>query len=115
MRHRKKGRKFGRTRDQRRALLKTLAGSLIVHEKIRTTQAKAKELRQVIEPLVTKARRHTLADYRLLLGRLPSRAAKKLFDELAARYQDRSGGYTRVVKTGRRVGDGARMAIIEFV
>lgn len=115
MRHKKKGRKFGRKRDQRRAMLKTLAGSLIVHERIRTSEAKAKELRSVVEPLITLAKRRTLASYRLLRSRLPQVAAKKLFDEVAERYAQRRGGYTRVIKAGRRSGDGAKMAVIEFV
>lgn len=115
MRHKKKGRKFGRKRDQRRALLKTLAGSLILHSRIRTTQAKAKELRRVFEPLVTLAKKQNLQSYRLLRARLPAVAAKKLFDDIAPRYSERAGGYTRVVKVGRRVGDGAEMAVIEFV
>jgi len=116
MRHSNANRKFGRETDERRALLKSLAGNLIVHEKIKTTGTKAKELKSFIEKLVTKAKAGDLASRRLVLSRLGvSSYAKKLVEKIAPRYKDRRGGYTRVVKIGQRQGDGSMMAIIEFV
>jgi len=116
MRHHDHNRKFGRKSNQRRALLRSLAGNLIVRGKIKTTEAKAKELRPYIEKLVTKSKKGTLSARRLVTSRLgvPSRA-KKLIDEIAPKYTERKGGYTRVVKAGSRFGDASKMAIIEFV
>lgn len=115
MRHLKKGRKFGRTRDQRRALLSALAYQLIMRERLATSQAKAKELRPLVETMVTAARSGTLAARRRLAARLPAAAAEKLVRTLGPRYAGRSGGYTRIIKLGPRQSDSARMAIIEFV
>jgi len=116
MRHHNANRKFGRTRDQRAALLKSLALALVTHEKIETTEAKAKELRPFIEKMVTRALKGDQAAQRLLVARLGSPSgAKKLIDEIAPRYKERSGGYTRVTKIGSRASDASRMAIIEFV
>ena len=116
MRHHNKNRKFGRKRDQRVALLRSLAVSLIGRGKIRTTEAKAKELRPFVEQLVTKGREGTLASRRLITARLGnSKESKKLMDDIAPKYKDRSGGYTRIVKLPSRKSDGSKMAVIEFV
>jgi len=117
MRHHNKNRKFGRERNQRRALLRSLALSLIVRKKIKTTEAKAKELRPYIEKIVTQARTNTLNSRRIILSRLFNRdkEIKKLFDEIAPKYKDRKGGYTRIIKLLPRKSDSAKMAIIEFV
>ncbi|MCE2422922.1 MAG: 50S ribosomal protein L17 [Gemmatimonadetes bacterium] len=116
MRHRKKGRALGRTQSHRRALLRNLATSLIVHGRIKTTEAKAKELRPFVEKLVTLARRADQHSMRLA-GRQVSddQALRKLFEEIGPANADRPGGYTRVVRLGARRGDGAELAIIEFV
>lgn len=115
MKKRVKGRKFGRKRDQRRALIKHLAFALVKYEKIETTEAKAKELRPFIEKWVTKSRDSSVARYRLAISALGEQTAKKLKNEIAPRYKDRSGGYTRIMKRLPRKGDAARRAIIEFV
>lgn len=116
MRHRKKGRKFGRTSGPRRALIKNLAASLILYEKIKTTDAKAKELRGYVENLITKGKSDSLAARRYLLARLPTEnTVKKILEVLSPRYKTRSGGYTRVVKIGRRQGDNAPVSLVEFV
>jgi len=116
MRHHNKNRKFGREKDVRAALLRSLSLSLILKEKIKTTEAKAKELRPIVEKLVTKARKGDLASRRLVISRIGSKVgAKKLFDEIAIRYKDRQGGYTRIVKLPSRSSDAAKMAIIEFI
>ncbi|MDZ7726345.1 MAG: 50S ribosomal protein L17 [Candidatus Campbellbacteria bacterium] len=119
MRHHSKIRTLGRTRSQRRDLLRSLANSLIKHGRITTTQAKAKELRPYVEKMVTKAKSNDdnkLATKRLLLSRLNNEdAVKKLESDIGPRYKDRDGGYTRILKLPRRSSDGAEMAIIEFV
>ncbi len=116
MRHLKKGRKFGRERGQRRAFLKSLAANFIQNGRIVTTEARAKELRPFVERLITYAKKQNLAGLRLLLSKLPKAAAFKLFQEIAPRYTDRSGGYTRIIKhSQRRKNDGAKKATIEFV
>lgn len=116
MRHHKKGRVLGRVRKGRTALLRSLLVSLIEENGINTSEAKAKELRPVIEKLVTKSRNNTLATRRLILRRLPSGVAvDKLLEEIGPKYKGRSGGYTRIVKIGRRLSDGSKMARIEFV
>lgn len=108
--------KLSRERDQRRALLKSLAESLILHESIVTTEAKARTLRPYVEKLVTKAKQDTGARRRLLRGRLNTdAAADKLFDSIAPRYQDRPGGYTRLAAAGRRRGDNTKLLRISFV
>mgnify|MGYP000539535939 CR=1 FL=1 len=114
-RHGYKGRKFGRERDQRRALLKGLATSLVEHGKIETTLPKAKELVRYIEKLITKAKKGDLAARRELLKHMSPELAKKMVEVIAVKYKDRPGGYTRILKTGPRKSDGARMAIIELV
>lgn len=116
MRHHKKNRKFGREKNQRNALLRSLANSLILRQKITTTEAKAKELRKFVEPLVTRARTESLANRRVLAQRLGSiDSAARLLKLIAPKYKGRAGGYTRVIKLAPRASDRARMAVIEFV
>ena len=116
MRHHNTNRKFGRDRDQRKALLKSLAHALLENGKIITTEAKAKELRPFIEKMVTRALKENIASRRLLVARLGSVVlVKKLIDEIAPKYKDRNGGYTRIVKINTRLGDASKQAIIEFV
>ena len=117
MRHHNANRTFGRSKNQRGALLKGLVTSLIAHERIETTEAKAKELRPTIEKMVTRAKNPTLANKRLLLSGLYQNetAVNKLVDTIAPRYVERTGGYTRITKLVPRKGDGSKMAVIEFV
>ena len=116
MRHRKSGRKLNRNSPQRKALKKSLAISIKEHESVKTTLAKAKEIRGFLEPLVTLAKENTVANQRLAFARLQSKeAVAKLFDELGPRYKERPGGYLRVIKRGFRPGDKAPAAQIEFV
>lgn len=117
MRHHNNVRKFGRDKTGKRALLNSLARNLIIKEKIKTTEPKAKELRPFVEKLVTRAKKGDMATKRLLKARLSSRGGeiKKLFEVLAKRYSDRNGGYTRIFKMGARKSDGAKMAVIEFI
>jgi large subunit ribosomal protein L17 len=108
MRHRKAGRQLRRTSEQKLALMRGLASSLIEHEAITTTEAKAKELRPFIEKLITKAKSGTLHDRRQAIRHIHRReTADKLFQELGPRFLKRAGGYTRILKTGQRKGDGA--------
>lgn len=116
MRHKVGGRKLQRTSAHRIAMFRNMSASLIKHEQITTTLAKAKELRPYVEKLVTLAKHGGLANRRLAMSRLMDETQlKKLFDVLAARYADRPGGYTRVIKAGFRASDAAAMAVIEFV
>jgi len=116
MRHKVGGRKLQRTSAHRTAMFRNMSASLIKHEQITTTLAKAKELRPYVEKLITLAKRGGLANRRLAMARLGDDAQlKKLFDVLAARYAGRNGGYTRVLKAGFRASDAAAMAVIEFV
>ena len=116
MRHRKSGRHLNRTSSHRKAMFSNMAASLIEHEVIKTTVPKAKELRRVAEPLITLAKSDTVANRRLAFSRLRSKAAVgKLFSELGPRYEDRPGGYTRILKAGYRNGDAAPVAFIELV
>jgi len=117
MRHHNNVRKFGRKKNQRNALLRGLTLALIAHGKIETTEARAKEIRPVIEKLITKANQGTASSKRLVTSRLYglSSEANKLIEEIAPRYKDRSGGYTRIIKLPRRMGDASKMAVIEFV
>ncbi len=115
-RHGYQGRKFHREKDQRRALIKGLADSLVIHEKIETTLPKAKELRPYVEKLVTKAKVGDLHNRRLIIASLQTvEAAHKLVDEIAPKYSSRNGGYLRIEKTTNRRGDNAEMATISFV
>jgi large subunit ribosomal protein L17 len=114
--HRIKGKKLGRPKDQRIALLRSLASEVIRHESITTTQAKAIEARRMVERLITLGKKGTLHHRRLALSELPNQnAIGKVFGDLAFRYEDRHGGYTRLIKLGPRKGDAASMALIELV
>lgn len=116
MRHRKSGRLFNRNSSHRKAMFKNMAASLFEHEVIKTTLPKAKELRRVAEPLITKAKVDNVANRRYAFDRLRSKeAVGKLFSELGPRFQDRPGGYIRILKCGFRAGDNAPMAIVELV
>jgi len=116
MRHGHGLRKLNRTSEHRLAMLRNMMNSLLEHEVIKTTLPKAKELRRVVEPMITLAKDATLANRRLAFNRLRSRdMVVKLFDELGPRFKNRPGGYTRILKMGFRVGDNAPMALVEFV
>ncbi len=116
MRHRKSGRQLNRNSSHRKAMFRNMACSLIEHEVIKTTVPKAKELKRVAEPLITLAKSDSVANRRLAFSRMGDKAAVgKLFAELGPRYQDRPGGYTRILKCGFRAGDAAPMAYIELV
>lgn len=116
MRHGHGLRKLNRTSSHRLAMLRNMMNSLIAHEVIKTTLPKAKELRRVIEPMITLAKEATVAHRRLAFDRLRDRdSVGKLFDELGPRFTARPGGYTRILKMGFRVGDNAPMALVEFV
>src|SRR5882762_9963044 len=115
MRHQNLGRKLNRSASHRRALWRNLLLALIRHERIRTTDAKAKELRRIADRMVTLGKQGDLAARRRAFAALQSHTAvKKLFDEIAPRFKDRNGGYTRVIKFGHRRGDAAMLSIIEF-
>lgn len=116
MRHRKSGRKLNRNSSHRKAMFRNMSASLIEHEVIRTTVAKAKELRTVAEPLITLAKKDSVHNRRIAFSRLRDKAAVgKLFSEIGPRYMDRPGGYIRILKCGYRPGDNAPMAIVELV
>ncbi|MEQ8858435.1 MAG: 50S ribosomal protein L17 [Pseudomonadales bacterium] len=116
MRHRKSGRQLSRNSSHRQAMFRNMAVSLFEHEVIKTTLPKAKELRRVAEPLITLAKEDSVANRRLAFSRTRSKeAVGKLFSELGPRYQERPGGYTRILKCGYRAGDAAPMAYIELV
>ena len=116
MRHRKSGRTLGRKTAHRKAMYKNMAVSLIQHETIRTTLPKAKELRRVIEPLITLAKTDGVANRRLAFDRLRDKSSVgKLFTELGPRFKDRPGGYLRILKIGFRAGDSAPMALVQLL
>lgn len=116
MRHRKSGRQLNRNASHRKAMFKNMAVSLLRHEQIKTTLPKAKELRKVVEPLITMAGKPTLANRRLAFARLRDREiVTKLFEELGPHFADRPGGYTRILKCGFRVSDNAPMAYVQLV
>ena len=116
MRHLKAGRKLGRTSSHRLATMRNMVTSLLQHEKIETTEAKAKELRPLTEKMVTLGKRGDLHARRLAMRVIRDESvAKKLFDDIAPRFKDRAGGYTRILKVGRRHGDNAPVSIIELV
>lgn len=116
MRHKVDGRNFGRTANQRKALLRGLIASLFEHQRIETTLAKAKAIRQIAERLVTFGKQGDLHSKRMVLSYIPNRTVvAKLFSEIAPRFVDRNGGYLRIVQTRQRVNDRAPMAIIEFI
>lgn len=116
MRHRNSGRQLGRASAHRKAMLQNLTNSLIEHELIKTTLPRAKELRRVAEPLITRARQDSVANRRLVFARLrDDKSVGKLFTELGPRYRERTGGYLRILKAGFRRGDAAPMAYVELV
>jgi len=115
MQKRKKGRKLSRKKDQRKALLRSLARSLILKEKIKTTEAKAKELAPFVEKHISRAKIDNLQSRRVLFHFFSKEIVKKLITVLAIKYKERKGGYTRIIKLGPRKSDGAKMAIIELV
>ena len=116
MRHGHGLRKLNRTTSHRLAMLRNMMNSLIEHETIKTTVPKAKELRRVVEPMITLAKEATVANRRLAFDRLRNRdSVSKLFDELGPRFKTRPGGYTRILKMGYRVGDNAPMALVQLV
>ncbi len=116
MRHRKSGRKLGRNSSHRKAMFRNMATSLLRHETIKTTLPKAKELRRVVEPLITLAKEYGVANRRLAFDRLRDKeAVGKLFKDVGPRFKDRPGGYLRILKTGPRPGDAAPMAIVQLV
>ena len=113
MRHRKSGRRLGRNSSHRKAMFRNMATSMVKHETIKTTVPKAKELRRVVEPLITLAKEDSVANRRLAFDRLRDKeAVGKLFTDLGPRFKDRPGGYLRILKTGPRPGDAAPMAIV---
>lgn len=116
MRHRKSGRKLGRNSAHRKAMYRNMAASLVAHETIKTTLPKAKELRRVVEPLITLAKEDGASRRRLAFDRLRDDAAVgKLFNELGPRFRDRPGGYLRILKMGYRPGDSAPMALVQLL
>lgn len=116
MRHRKSGRTLGRKSSHRKAMYQNMAASLIQHETIRTTVPKAKELRRVVEPLITLAKEDGVANRRLAFDRLRDKSSVgKLFNELGPRFKSRPGGYLRILKAGHRPGDAAPMAIVQLL
>jgi len=116
MKHLKKGKKFHRKRDQRKALLKGLSANLILKERIKTTLEKAKETKSKVEKLITIAKKQNLVALRKVKEDLPEKAANKLYYEIAPLYKDRKGGYTRIIKTSiRKVRDASPLVILEFV
>ena len=116
MRHRHAGKRLNRTSSHRKAMFKNMAVSIMRHELIKTTLPKAKELRRVVEPLITLAKEDSVANRRLAFARLRDRKiVTKLFNELGPRYKERPGGYLRILKYGFRTGDKAPMAIVELV
>ena len=116
MKHLKKGRKFGRERKLRRSFIRSLLNNLIKAEKITTTEARAKEIRPLIEKMITVAKKDTGSSRRRIAKTLSPKEVKKIFVDIAPRYAERKGGYTRIVKLGRRkLGDASPMAVIEFI
>lgn len=115
MRKRNQGRKFGRETSQRQAMFRLIARAIFLHGKIETTEAKAKEARMIVEKMITKAKAGGLANTRALAKDLSKDLVKKLITEIAPKYKDRKGGYTRIIKLGARKADAAEMVIFELV
>ena len=115
MKHLKKNRKFGRLSGHRRIFLWNLANSLILKERIKTTEARAKEMRSFVEKSITRAKSDTLANRRLLLRHLNPKTVNKLFKDLGPHFRERAGGYSRILKMGQRKNDGAKMVLIELI
>lgn len=115
MQHKRRGRKFSRKSDQRKAFLNSLARALFLKEKITTVEARAKELKPFAEKAITRARKLDISSKRILTKSFSDAVVKKLIGEIAPRYKEKAGGYTRIIKLGQRKGDGAKMAIIELI
>lgn len=116
MRHNKKGRSLGRKTGPRKALLRSLATSFVLYEKIKTTESKAKEIKPIVEKLITIGKENTLHNRRKLLQYLyTENAVKKVIEDIGPRYKERPGGYTRIVKIGPRKGDGAQIVQLELI
>ena len=116
MRHKKSGRRLGRNSSHRKAMYRNMATSMLKHETIKTTLPKAKELRRVVEPLITLAKEDSVANRRLAFNRLRDKeVVGKLFEDLGPRFKERPGGYIRILKIGPRAGDAAPMAIVQLV
>jgi large subunit ribosomal protein L17 len=115
MRKLNKGRKLSLKIGPRKMLLRVLVNNFLLHEKIKTTEAKAKELRSIVEKMITRAKNSTLANRRLLARELTPELTKKIVDDIAPKYESRQGGYTRIIKLGPRNSDGAKMVIFELV
>jgi len=116
MRHLKKGKKLNRDKEHREAMFSNMMTSLFRYERIKTTTPKAKELRRFCEKLITRAKENTLHNKRIVMRKIKDRdVVSKLFDEIAPRYKNVNGGYTRIIKTGKRLGDGAEMSFIELI
>lgn len=115
MRKQKKGKKFSREKDQRKALMRSLAEAFFIHEKIKTTESKAKELSSFAEKLITRAKKGDLASRKYMAGYFKNDLVKKIIDDIGPRYKERPGGYTRIIKLEPRKTDSAKMAIIELV
>ena len=115
MKHLKKNRKFGRLADYRKSFLYNLVNSLVEKERIRTTEMRAKEIKPLVEKAISRAKNNTLANRRLLLKRFNPKAVNKLLVNLAPRFNERNGGYSRIIKLGLRRNDSAKMAIIELL
>jgi large subunit ribosomal protein L17 len=115
MRHHNANRKFGREADARKAMFRSLAQALVIREKIKTTEAKAKELRPFVEKLITRSKTSTIATRRFLINQVGDEGASKLLKDIGPKFKERAGGYTRIIKLPRRISDGSAMAQIEFV
>jgi len=115
MQHKRTGRKFGRKSDQRKAFFNSLARALFLKERITTVEARAKEIRSLVEKSITRAKKADISSKRLLSKSFSDNVVKKLINEIAPRYKEKQGGYTRIIKLGQRKGDGAKMAIIELI
>ena len=116
MRHKKSGRKLGRTSSHRKAMFRNMAASLLLHETIKTTLPKAKELRKVVEHLITLAKKDDISNRRLAFSRLRDKViGGKLFNDLGPHFKERPGGYLRILKIGQRSGDSAPMAIVQLI
>lgn len=116
MRHQKTTKTLGRKTGPKKLLFKNLANSLILYEKIKTTETKAKIIKPIVEKMITRAKKDTLHNRREIIKKIPTKnAVRKLFEVIGPKYRERKGGYLRIVKVGERKGDGAKMAVIEFV
>lgn len=115
MRHQKRGKKLGRKRDQRRALYKSLLANFVINKKMKTTVAKAKAIKPILEKIITRAGKNDLATRRILLKTFTEKQVQVLLEDIGPKYKDRKGGYLRITRIGPRKGDGAEMAVLELV